>query len=474
MKSAPLSNLKLYALGPVVTALLGIITLPITTWFFSKEAVGSLVMFQVFLNLSCVVVGLGLFQGYVRDYHETKDKEGLFLDSLIPSLLFTVFIIIVHWFVYKWNGFSLSGYLFNLSGYWLDLLVILAVCFLAINNLIMHVFRMEERAMIYSISLIAPRFFFLLFMFLFLVLISRTFSALFKAHILAIISTFLLSLYCLIAKLKTSRLKATLNVMHIKRLLRYSLPLMFGSLAFWLVKVIDRFFLNHYFSLEDVAIYSIAVTVAGAFNILSSFISSIWHPTLFKWVSEGIKIDKLNSVIGLTVSTCVILFSFVGVFSPAITLFFPVGYEDLPFLIVICSLCPILFIISETTVVGIAVSKKTNYSLWLSIVTLMFCILSNMILVPYKGVDGAAISSVLTFFLYFVFRTYASKTLWLDFNTRYAFASTVIMSLLSCFYLLFGKEIEHLNWVFLCLLLLPILYSGEGSRIVIFLKSKEL
>ena len=63
-----------YAVGPIGSGLLGFVTLPIITWFYSPEDIGRITMLQIYTNLVVLLFCLGLDQFYVREYHETKNK----------------------------------------------------------------------------------------------------------------------------------------------------------------------------------------------------------------------------------------------------------------------------------------------------------------------------------------------------------------------------------------------------------------
>lgn len=55
-----------YAIGPVGVAILGFISLPIITWFYSVEDIGKVSMLQVVSSFCILLFGLGLEQAVVR------------------------------------------------------------------------------------------------------------------------------------------------------------------------------------------------------------------------------------------------------------------------------------------------------------------------------------------------------------------------------------------------------------------------
>ena len=68
--------------------------------------------------------------------------------------------------------------------------------------------------------------------------------------------------------------------------LRYGLPLAFGNLAYWGLTSIDRFVLKNISGLDELGIYSMAVSFGAVALIFQSVFSTIWAPLVFKWVEE--------------------------------------------------------------------------------------------------------------------------------------------------------------------------------------------
>ena len=72
---------------------------------------------------------------------------------------------------------------------------------------------------------------------------------------------------------------------------------------------------------------------------------------------------------------------------------------------------PVMYLLSETTMVGIEFKKKTKYFIYISIVVATINIMGNILLVPHLGAKGAAISTGLSYIVFFVLRTYFSTKL---------------------------------------------------------------
>ena len=70
-----------FALGPIITAILGLASLPILAWYFSTEDIGRISMLQVVISFTVILFSLGLDQSYVREYHQVKNKAVLLIEG---------------------------------------------------------------------------------------------------------------------------------------------------------------------------------------------------------------------------------------------------------------------------------------------------------------------------------------------------------------------------------------------------------
>ena len=73
-------------------------------------------------------------------------------------------------------------------------------------------------------------------------------------------------------------------------------------------------------------------------------------------------------------------------------------------------------IISYTTQSGIGFAKKNMYCVYAAIIAALVNIIGNYILIPYMGAEGAAITTCISFTLYFWLLTLFSRRLWYKFG----------------------------------------------------------
>ena len=399
-----------FSIGPIGSALLALITLPIVAWYFPIEAVGRLAMLQVAISFSILLFTLGLDQAYVREYHEVDCKSALLRTVLMPGfVVLSVFLVL-----FLFLPWSLSGLLFGIESFLLTLVLICSIFFAFFSRFLSLILRMQERGLAFSISQILPKFMFLVILGLYIWL---SVDAIFENLILAN----LFSLFVVLAILLwNSRLdlilaaKAKYDIKNLKMMIKYAAPLVGGGLAFWGLISMDRFFLRAYSNFEEVGIYSIAVSFAGAALVFQSIFTTIWVPVIYKWASEenGVDPKKIQNVVDYLMFAIIVVWSFAGMFSWLINYVLPPEYNQVQYIFLATMAYPLLYTLSEATGVGIGIKRKTMYSLLAAILALVVNAIGNWILIPDLGASGAAIASALAFSIFFIVRTEVSSKIW--------------------------------------------------------------
>lgn len=404
------SKLLGYALGPIGSGLLGLISLPMITWFYSVEDVGRISMLQVFTNFSILFFCLGLDQAYVREYHESNNKPLLLKTMVFPSLvLCLVFLILL--FIYK--PYLISYWLYEVESIYLSLITIICFVVALLSRFLSLILRMQERALAFSMSQLLPKILLLIFI---LTTVWLGYSR--NAYNLLTANTLSLCLAFLIYAWNTRKdwfpsLTAKIDRQQFKSYLSFGMPLLVGGLASWGLNTADRLFLRGMASYSELGIYSVAMSLAGVATIIAGIFNTIWAPMVFKWVSDGNvdyqKIDKISEYV-----LAAIYFAVVGsgLFAWLIPYFLPQEYKVVQVLITACLIGPLFYTLSETTAVGIAITRKTKFSMYASICGMIIGILGNYLLIPFLGASGAAISLAVSFWVFYVLKTEFSKMLW--------------------------------------------------------------
>lgn len=426
-----------FAIGPVGGALLSLVSLPLITWFFSQQDVGRMAMFQVTLSFSTLLFSLGLDQAYVREFHDAKDTPALLKQSTLPGLallLLTLTVLITF-------GGMLSDWLFGVPKLYLSVLVVIALLANFMSRFFSLVLRMNERGLAYSMSQLLPKLLLLLIVGGYVLVDARKdLTNLILANTSAIVFVFVIYAWNT-RKEWLASFHSKLDISQLKQMLRFGLPLILGGLAFWGLTAIDKLFLRTMTNFEELGVYSVSVSFAAAAVILQSVFSTVWAPTVYKWASKGQGLENVHLVTRYILALVVLGFSLAGLFSWVVTLFLPSNYSAVQWIVVSCIGYPLLYTLSETTVVGIGISKRTSYSMLASLIAFAINLAGNWVLIPIYGAAGAAVSTCLSFWVFFLMRTEFAIYLWKPVPRLLAYGYTTIVVAGAVVFTLWGEEL---------------------------------
>lgn len=440
------------SVGPIGAAMLGLITLPIVAWFFSVEDVGRLTMLQVVIGLSVSFFSLAMHQAYVREYNEENDKHALFKTSVFPGLVF----LFISTIAILTTPFSISEALFGIHSKFLTALLLVGIFSSFIINFLAHIIRMQERGLAFSATQITPKAFLLILIgLIFLLKLKTDFQILMTLNTLALFSSLIIFSW-LTRDTWLSSIKKNIDKELLKRMLRFSLPLVAGGLAYWGLTTMDKLFLRSMSGFNELGVYSMAVALAAGVSVISTIFSNIWHPVIYKWVKEGVEPCRVQGIIENMLLIVVTIWSLVGLFSGLLPYFFPPEYKAIEYLVVACITMPLFYMLSETTVVGIGITRRSSFAMLASIAAFISNVILNYTLIPLYGASGAALASMFAFFVFFIFRTEASAWLWISLPRLKIYISVIAYMAVTVLMVLTKANLAYFNFAWITLLLLVI------------------
>ena len=401
-----------FSIGPIGAAFLGLITLPTVAWLFSPEDIGRLTMLNVTVSFALLLFILGLDQAYVREFHEVKDKPGLLKAVFIPGFL----ILLVALIAVGLSPWSISELLFGMDSLLLSGLMVLAILLSFFSRFLSLILRMQERGLAFSMSQLLPKLLFLVIVLGYLWLGAEAiFQNLMLANVLALSMVFMVYAWNT-RKDWIPALTASIDKAKQNQMIRYAIPLIGSGVAFWGLTAMDKVFLRNLSTFEELGVYSVAVSFAGAALVFQAIFSTVWAPVVYKWAAEGVDPKKIKNVIDFVTLAVIVIWSLAGMFSWVVTYILPPEYVSVQYILLAAMAYPLLYTLSESTGVGIGIQRKTIFSLLAAIVALVINAIANWFLIPIYGAAGAAIGSALAFFIFFAIRTEASSKLWVSFE----------------------------------------------------------
>ena len=410
-----LSKLLGFAFGPFMAAGLGLISVPLMAWIFTAEVIGQIAMLNSFLAGSALVLTLGLDQSYVREYHEINNKPQLLLSlaslSLVATLFFAVIVLLFNSFFVNLLFTQQDEPFLIASG--LALLIIITILY----RFLSLVLRMQQQALKFSLLQISAKLTLVVtLLFLFLLTGEFGFETAFSLSCLSLLVATLFALFftwreCCLA------FKESFDVQLIKQAVKFGMPLVVSGFAYWGLISVDRWAIRYYVGLEQLGVYSVAFSFAAVMTIFQQVFSTIWAPVVYQWHNKGIDIKQFLIVTDWVVIVLSTVFFIACILSPLLSLLLPVAFHDVIYLLPACMLFPLFYTLSETTVVGMNVARKTAYSIMVTLLPLALNLLLCYLLIPTYFAGGAAVAVASAFALYLLLRTEVSKRVWQSFHT---------------------------------------------------------
>ena len=259
---------------------------------------------------------------------------------------------------------------------------------------------MAEKGWTFSFIKVAPKLILVILLFFVLWVPNPNFEILLGIQALSYFITCLCALWMTRAYWLPS-IYVRIDVWLMKRLLHFSAPLIIGSLSMWGATSLDRILLGVYSNFTELAIYSVTASFAAVIGLVSTVFSNLWHPTLYKWLSDGIDKRRLETVLEACTLTLAILWGFAGLICQVIPYLLPDAYLQVEYLVTGLIAYSISYILSEVTVAGISITRKTSYAMLCSLLAFFLNFALNIVLIPTYGASGAVLATMCSGFVYF-------------------------------------------------------------------------
>ncbi|MBC1520516.1 oligosaccharide flippase family protein [Listeria aquatica] len=447
------------SIGSWIAMLIGFVSTPITTRLLSPDQFGQASIFLLVVDVLAAITLLGSDQSFIRFFYEeeTSNRKFLLRSSLRISLATFGLAALLILVFYQ----SFSAFIFSKVSLWLVFLLLLYVFLRIVSTFASLVIRMQQKGKIFSLIQVLNKSLEFLGILFFAYLMGNHYEVIIYAHISFMI---LVTVIAISVEYKFWRFfgdqVAPLKSDTSERL-RYGMPLMVTLLMTLAFQSVDRLAIKEWSNYSELGLYYAAFKIIAVLNMLQINFTAFWTPLSY----EKFKENPDNAVFFQKMAQTVIFVMFViatGVllFKDVIVYLLGSEYRDaasiMPFLVFI----PVMYTISEVTVVGINFYKKTKWHLLIACCVFFINVLGNILLVPLIGAAGAAISTGISYIAFFAMRTYFSTRL---FQVDYKLKRFYVGTLFLVSYALYTTFCKQSMWSFgfglLVLLVISWLYN---------------
>lgn len=427
-----LKKLIQFAMGNGIVMILGFISSPIITSIIDTDNMGKFSMFNTLIPLLTYVALLGINQSYVRYYYdETEECRGRLLRQCIKMVSLSIGAVsVVILIFYK----QISTYLIGEASMTVALMAVIFLIINAISTFAFLEIRMKQKAKLYSSLCIVLKLGYLGGIGIFYAIFRNSYITLVLATILGTLISVLLSLW-IERKVWFGKFKAVAIKTTNKSILKYGMPFIFSMTITWVFQSIDKITIRGFTGYSEVGLYTGAMLIVNLLNSLQGTFTTFWTPVAYKHYTDDpedkdffIRINEIVSVVMLVGAVGLIMVKDV------IILILGESYRSAVFIFPYLVFMPIMNCISETTVMGINFKKKSKNHIYIALISAISNLLGNIILVPRFGATGAAISTGLSYVIFFIARTYMSNRYYkVDYKLKKFFISVASIYVLAAY-----------------------------------------
>lgn len=393
--------------GTVINMLAGFPTTPILTRLVGTAEYGQYSIFTMYASIALMILCMGFDQALIRYFYrfDTADYQRTIVREccVLPFVCTLLAGIVV-------NALSWLGLVpFEFEPGVMTMLTI-SVFFQVMNRIDLILLRVTYQTKLYSLLQVMTKLLF--------AGIAIAGCFLFQTQRLFVLTAAAAVSYGVVTVVGIGSQKELWNFKKIrqrypinrKELYRYAFPFIVSMGITTIFQAIDKMSLKRYCSYEEVGIYSSAVTLVHVFAIVQTTFGAIWSPMVVEHYEKEPE-DRTFYQKGFRTMSFVMFFICVSLIlcKDLFVLLLGEDYRGSAAMIPFLCLSPIMLTISDTTVIGITFSKKSYLQIIVSAVACATNIVGNTLLVPIMGGVGAAISTGLSYIVFFAVRTILSN-----------------------------------------------------------------
>ncbi len=396
-----------------------------------RDDTGVFGLYNLYYTATIVLMNvalLGLDHAYIRFYNEPpdgiRDSRQLASTCMLLSIVFLFVVTLVCSLIFPG---AVSALFFEGDATRRGLVVL--ICVGAFFQMVVRYFnityRMQLNVKLYSIQSILLQFFSRVF---------YLFAAVFSKNIETLILFSLIGLgvfagaFFLLQRRTMLADKWQIERGGVRPLLKYGVALAPNTVLYQVNNLFSLGYVNVMLGSGQLGVYSFLSYLSMALGVIQAGFSTFWSAFIFgNYKQEQRKIRRVHDyltfimlcLMAVLIMAQPLIFAIFGTFQS--------GAPILGFMVY----AAILLIISETTVYGILIAKKSYYDSIGTAISVSVNILACLWLVPRMGMAGAAIALMISGIAMFVFRTVIAQRLYrsMDSPVRTAAALALMLGL---------------------------------------------
>ena len=399
--SKMMKDMGIYAIGNLGSKIITFLMVPLYTYYVENTAdfgYYDICLTAVFLLMPFVTLQLrdGAFRFLLDSPNEENRKEVVTMTykTLGATILLSTIITL-----------GIASF-FQVRYLWYVLALLVAM---SIQEVVSQVFRGLGNNKAFITVGILSAFFIGLFSLVFVVWLGMGIEGVFIANILARFA----AVGAVELKLRTLQRFFCVKISvgkTAREILKYTLPLLPGSICWWLTGSSDRWFIQHYLGLEVNGVYAVAIRFVSILQTLAFIFYQAWQETAILQYQSPDRNRFFSQVLNNYIFiVCVLLVGFCFSLKMCYSWIVDTNYQSsLPYIFPL-AISTSIFAISAYFDMGYQCAKDTKRTLPAIILSAVVNVALNFLLVSPFGVYGVIVTLIITYLVLITYRWIDTK-----------------------------------------------------------------
>lgn len=473
MPSGLLNKFITYFYGSGIGLVVGVLTTIISTRLLSPEDFGKASMFTLAVSVFMIFIVFGTDQAFVRFFYE--EKEELRNKLLFNSLKIPIILLVITISLLLLIKDPLMFYLFNDNNTLVFIVLIIGIVLQVIYRFSMLVIRMQQKAHIFSLLEVLNKSLNLILIVILYFIMGSNYEVLIYSTVITFLTVTIVSIY-IEKKYWLFGKNNNMGVKHSqKEIFQFSYPLVLTTLITWLFQGFDKIAIREWSTFQELGLYAAAFRIVALLMVVQATFTTFWTPVCYEHYEKHPEDKDFFSNTSKMIAFAMFVLAVVTIlFKDVIVMLLGPEYKSAAIIMPFLIFMPIMYTLSETTVIGLNFSKKTKWHILIAGIACVANIIGNYILVPYYGAAGAAISTGLAYVVFFVMRTHISLMYYkVEYGLVKVYGVITLLTLFALQNMIWPNEVITYVTGGLLLVVIVIAYKEQLIKIINLIKSRK-
>lgn len=395
-----IKNTLIVTLGKICTQFISFFLLPLYTALLTTQEYGTVDLLNTLINLIIPILILRIDQGVFRFLIDVRDNENEKKKIITTIIYFTfaqiilytaIFMIISNWVNNEYKYFLATNLIAN-----------------TIAMVLLQISRGIGDNTKYTIGSFITGVVTVILNVVFIAGLRMGAYGMLTASLIANIMTIIYLIFAL--KIHSYVKKEYYDKQALKNIVKYSIPLIPNAISWWVVNSSDKVIITYFMGVGANGVFSAANKFSGVINTIYGVFNLTWTESAAVNIEKEGRDEFFNKILDFVIRIfgciCLGIIAFMPfIFSIMINEKFGEAYWQIPILMIAT-----IFSVLVSFVGSIYVAKKlTKEIAKISIFSAIINIIANISLIKFIGLYAGSISTLLAYFVMFMYRYFDSK-----------------------------------------------------------------